>query len=226
MSKSIAIIGMSGTGKSTSIRALNPETTFVVSVANKELPFKGSNKLYTTINKNNPKGNLLNSHDNDTILNTLNYINGGRPEINTVIVDDSQYLMAYEFMHRAKENGYNKFTEIAQKHFNLIEYSKTLRDDLLVVFMYHPEVDTDALGNKTIKAKTIGKLLDSAITLEGMFATVLYTEATKNPNGGMQYSFVTQNTGNNTGKSPDGMFDLRMPNDLQLVRDKMIEYYS
>ena len=64
--------------------------------------------------------------------------------------------MAYEFMHRAKENGYNKFTEIAQKHFNLIEYSKTLRDDLLVVFMYHPEVDTDALGNKTIKAKTIG----------------------------------------------------------------------
>ena len=70
------------------------------------------------------------------------------------------------------------------------------------------------------------KLLDSAIILEGMFATVLYTEATKNPNGGMQYSFVTQNTGNNTGKSPDGMFDLRMPNDLQLVRDKMIEYYS
>ena len=88
MSKSIAIIGMSGTGKSTSIRALNPETTFVVSVANKELPFKGSNKLYTTINKSNPKGNLLNSHDNDTILNTLNYINSGRPEINTVIIDD------------------------------------------------------------------------------------------------------------------------------------------
>ena len=226
MSKSIAIVGMSGTGKSSSSKTLNPKTTFIVSVASKELPFKGSNKVYTVLNKDNPTGNLLNTHDSNLVSTTLDYINSKRPEINLVLIDDAQYLLSYEYMARAKENGFSKFTDIAQKHFNLINKSKELRDDLLVVFMYHPEIDTDALGNKTIKAKTIGKMLDSAITLEGMFTTVLYTDVSKNAENILQYSFITQNSGNNTGKSPEGMFDLKIPNDLEYVRTKLLEYYN
>lgn len=223
MSKSIAIIGMSGTGKSTSVRHLNPNNTFIVSVASKELPFKGSGKSYIPLTKDG--GNLLNTSDSNTVVKTLEYINSNRPEINTVVIDDAQYLLSYEYMARAKETGFTKFTDIAQKHFNLVNLSKALRDDLLIVFMYHPEIDTDALGNKTIKAKTIGKMLDSAITLEGMFSIVLYTEVAKTENG-LAYTFVTQNSGNNTGKSPDGMFDLRIPNDLEFVKNKIIEYYN
>lgn len=225
MSKSIAIVGMPGTGKSTSLRSLNPEQTFVVSCAGKELPFKGSSRLYVPITKENPKGNLLNSADVNTITQTLAYINDKRPEIKTVFIDDAGYTMAFEYMARAKENGYNKFTEIAQKHFNLVNYSKTLRDDLLIVFTYHLEQDTDALGNKTIKIKTVGKLLDSAITIEGMFSVVLYTEVTKVDNA-LNYGFLTQNSGNNTGKSPEGMFEYRIPNDLDYVTQKLHEYYA
>lgn len=226
MSKSIAIVGMPGTGKSTSIRNLNPETTFIISCTGKEQPFKGADKLYRPMTKDNPNGNLLNTSDINTILNTLSYINTKRPEINVVVIDDAGYTMSFEYMARAKETGYNKFTDIAQKQFNLINTSKTYRDDLLIVFTYHLEVDSDALGNKTIKIKTVGKLLDSAITIEGMFAVVLYTETAKNQENMVEYHFITQNTGNNTGKSPDGMFDLRIPNDLELIRSKMNEYYS
>jgi hypothetical protein len=226
MSKSIAIVGMPGTGKSTSLRSLNPETTFIVSCAGKELPFRAANKLYTPLSTGNPNGNLINTADINTILSTLTYISNKRPEINVVVIDDAGYTMSYEYMARAKENGYTKFTDIAQKHFNLINMSKTFRDDLLIVFTYHLEVDSDALGNKTIKIKTVGKLLDSAITIEGMFAVVLYTEVAKNQENVVEYHFVTQNTGNNTGKSPDGMFDLKIPNDLELIRSKMNEYYS
>ena len=159
------------------------------------------------------------------ILGCLNYINEKRPEIKTIIVDDYQYTMANEYMRRANETGFKKFTEIAQNAWSVINAVKSMRDDLLVVFMMHSETTFDAHGNKVTKAKTIGKMMDNVVTLEGMFTIVLYTDVTKSENG-MTYSFITQNDGANTGKTPKDMFgSVKIPNDLTLVA-KAIEDYQ
>jgi hypothetical protein len=132
--------------------------------------------------------------------------------------------MANEYMRRANETGFKKFTEIAQNAWSIINAVKSMRDDLLVVFMMHSEVTFDAHGNKVTKAKTIGKMMDNVVTLEGMFTIVLYTDVTKSETG-MDYSFITQNDGANTGKAPKDMFgSVKIPNDLNLVAEAIEQY--
>jgi len=224
MAQEVLIVGASGTGKSTSIENLNPESTFIVNVARKALPFKGWKTKYPTFDKENPKGNFCSTDVPHEILGCLNYINEKRPEIKTIIVDDYQYTMANEYMRRANETGFKKFTEIAQNAWSVINAVKSMRDDLLVVFMMHSETTFDAHGNKVTKAKTIGKMMDNVVTLEGMFTIVLYTDVTKSESG-MTYSFITQNDGANTGKTPKDMFgSVKIPNDLTLVAQAIEEY--
>ena len=132
--------------------------------------------------------------------------------------------MANEYMRRANETGFKKFTEIAQNAWSIINRVKSMREDILIVFMMHSEVTFDAHGNKVTKAKTIGKMMDNVITLEGMFTIVLYTDVTKGEDA-MEYSFITQNDGTNTGKSPKGMFEtVKIPNDLLTVSIAIEEY--
>lgn len=196
----VLILGESGTGKSASLRNFNPEDLKVINVANKPLPFKN-------------KFESVSTDDYRAITKTL--------EMNdkkVAVIDDAQYLMANEFMRRATERGFDKFTEIAQNFWTLVNTVKDLPADQVVYFLAH--IERDANGNE--KIKTIGKLLDEKITVEGMFTIVLKTNVTDGV-----YSFITQNSGHDTVKSPIGMFpSIVIDNDLKYVDEKIRNYYE
>jgi hypothetical protein len=224
MAQEILIIGQSGTGKSTSLTELDSTTTAIINPAKKALPFKGFKSKYKEWNKENPTGNLFNVDNAAQIIQVLDYIDTKRPEIRNVIIDDANYIMAFEYIKRAKETGFQKFTDIGVNYSNIITKGCGLRENINFIVMMHPEVDTDALGNKIIKAKSVGKLVDQYLNIEGMFSIVLYTKVIKLEKG-LDYVFITQNDGSNTGKSPRGMFDaLEIKNDLSFVIKKIEEY--
>lgn len=196
----VMILGESGTGKSASLRNFAPEEIKVVNVAGKPLPFKNKFESISTDDYSKVKKELKNT------------------DKKCIVVDDSQYLMANEFMRRATERGYDKFTEIAQNMWDLICTVQQLPNDVIVYFLTHLERDQNGFE----KVKTIGKLLDEKITLEGMFTIVLKTNVTDG-----QYSFLTQNNGHDTVKSPIGMFpSYAIENDLKYVDDKIRNYYE
>ena len=134
-----------------------------------------------------------------------------------------QYLQAFEAMARVDEKGYSKFTDMAKHAFEVLQWSKSLREDLFVVIMTHSENTGDNL-NPYYKIKTQGKMLDSVITLEGLFTYVLFTKIVKNDSDEVQYKFVTNSDGTCTAKSPIGMFDKLIDNDLKFVIDRINEY--
>ena len=207
MSKAILILGESGTGKSASIESLDPAQTAIIKTIDKDLPFKGSSKY-----------NVLCSSNYAKIGNWLQSISKTKPEIKQIILDDFQYVMSIEYMNRALERGFNKFTEIGSHAWSVLNLLDKLRDDITVFVMSHTEIMEDG----RTKMKTIGKMLDEKIILEGLFTIVLYTCVENN-----NYYFLTQNNGNNTCKSPKGMFEtVKMPNDLKLVCDAVTAYYS
>lgn len=196
----VLILGESGTGKSASLRNFKPEDLKVINVADKPLPFKN-------------KFESIPTDDYRTIIKELKL-----NKKSVTVIDDAQYLMANEFMRRATERGFDKFTEIAQNFWTLVNTVKDLPDDQVVYFLAH--IERDANGNE--KIKTIGKLLDEKITVEGMFTIVLKTNVTDG-----QYSFITQNSGHDTVKSPIGMFpSVVIDNDLKYVDEKIRNYYE
>ena len=159
MSELCAVVGNSGTGKSSSIRTLNPESTFIINVARKPLPFKGAKKNYTPFHKQedgNMGGNLYNTSDVDQIEKALKYIDVKMPHIKTVVIEDAQYLMAFEAMDRAAEKGYEKFTQMAGHFYSVLKNAMNMRDDLKVFVLTHAENTGDVL-NPAWKIKTIGK---------------------------------------------------------------------
>lgn len=225
MANLIALVGNSGSGKSTSIRTLNPAETFIINVASKPLPFKGWKAKYTAWNKDNPNGNFINTSDVERISKILDYIEAKRPEIKNIILDDSQYLMAFEAMDRAKEKGFEKFTDIAQKFYSILKASISMRDDLNIIVSCHSENIGDGL-NPIYKIKTIGKMIDNVITIEGLFTYVLFTHI-ESDNGTNSYHFITQSDGTTTAKTPLDCFDsVLIPNDLQYVINKIEEFNS
>jgi hypothetical protein len=211
-------MGESGTGKSTSIRNLNPTETFIINVLNKPLPFRGYKRSYTRVSADGSTGNYYSSDNYEHIDLVIRKINAKRLEIKTLILDDFQYLMATEFMSRALERGYDKFSEIGKHAFDLLKLLPTLRDDLDVFVLTHSEANE--LGK--MKIKTIGKMLDQNIVIEGLYAMVLQTELTDG-----NYHFITQGDARHIAKSPMGMFEERnIPNDLAFVKNKMHDYYD
>lgn len=225
MSNLIAIVGNSGSGKSTSIRTLNPEETFIINVAGKPLPFKGWKSKYPTWSKSNPEGNFINTSNVDQISKILEYIEIKRPEIKNIILDDAQYLMAFEAMDRAKEKGFEKFTDIAQKFYSILKSSISMRDDLNIIVSCHAENVGDGL-NPIYKIKTIGKMIDNVITIEGLFTYVLFTHIEPSDSG-ISYHFITQSDGTTTAKTPLDCFETKLiPNDMQFVIDKINEFNS
>lgn len=228
MAELIGVVGESGSGKSTSLRNLDPKKTFIINVAGKPLPIKGFKKNYKnlTINKetNKYEGNLYNTSDVTKIGQMLKVIDKTMPEITAVIIEDSQYIMSFEAMDRAQEKGYNKFTEIASNFYSVLKNAMNMRENLKVCVLTHSE-NTGDVSSPHYKIKTIGKMLDSTITVEGLFTYVFFTVLSKDADDNIVHQFVTQSDGTNTAKSPMGCFnDLYIDNDLQYVFDKIDEY--
>ncbi len=214
------IMGASGTGKSTAIRTLPPDKTVIFSVSKgegKPLPFKGWKKSY---NKENKNFFVVSSAQQlkAMLIKGKQFIEQSKKY---VVVDDAQYLMGFEFLRRAREQGFNKFTELAQE---FVEIYDLLASYSVHCFMLQHTEDILVDGNRISKAKTLGKLIDDKITWEGLFSIVLMTDILRNDEG-VQYMFRTQSDGSNTCKSPMDMFeDLHIPNDLLLVANKIEEY--
>jgi len=141
-----------------------------------------------------------------------------KKDAKTYVIDDSQYLMAFEMFDRAKELGYNKFTDVALNFRSLVDFViKNTPADTIVYFLHH----TETTDTGKIKAKTSRKMLDNQLTLEGLFSIVLLCKT-----DGQEHYFETQSDGYSTCKSPMGMFDLKIDNDLKMVDDKIREYYE
>ena len=196
----VLILGESGSGKSASMRNFEPTDVSIFNVASKPLPFR----------KRLP---VKNNATYQTIYECLSH-----PNKKSYVIDDSQYLMAFEELDRAKETGFQKFTEMALNFSGLVRACiSNLPPDIIVYFLHH----TETTEQGRIKAKTVGKMIDSKLTLEGLFSIVLMTEVTKEG-----YFFLTQSDGYNTCKSPMEMFPFKMDNDLKLVDTTIREYYG
>ena len=226
MAELIAIVGESGSGKTTSIRNLNPEETFIISTTGKRPGIKGAVKKYPSfgINEGKVSGNFYVTSNVDNIAKVLNIIDKKMPHIKVVIIDDYQYVMGFEAMDRAKEKSYDKFTDMAQHAYQVIKAAMGMRDDLYVVVSTHSENTGDRI-NQYHKMKTLGKMIDSVITLEGLFTYVLFTTIQRDDDNKSTYKFVTNSDGTCTAKSPMGLFDeTYVDNDLDLVINRIKEY--
>ena len=167
-------------GKTTSVRNLNPEKTFIISTTGKRPGIKGANKKYSNfvIQDGKISGNFYASSNVDKIGTVLQLIDKKMPHIKTVICDDYQYVMGFEAMDRAKEKSYDKFVEIAQHMYSVFKEAMNMRSDLIFVVCTHSENAGDEMNPK-YKMKTVGKMLDNVIVLEGLFTYVLYTTLSK-----------------------------------------------
>ena len=219
MSNTVLIIGQSGTGKSSSIRNLDPKTTFILSVLDKPLPFKGYKKHYKSIKGwDDKEGNYLATDDWQRVIKCIQMVDRLRPEISTLIIDDLQYVLANEFMRRSSERGFDKYSELANHYWMIINAVMASRSNLLSILLSHNELDSSG----KYKVKTIGKLLDEKITIEGMFTTVLHSIVMDN-----EFKFLTNNDGVHTAKSPIGCFNEQyIDNDLLDVKNKIESYFN
>lgn len=226
MAELIAIVGESGSGKTTSIRNLDPEKTFIISTTGKRPGIKGAMKKYPTFSVQDGKiiGNFYVTSNVDQIAKVLQIVDKKMPHITTVIIDDYQYVMGFEAMDRAKEKSYDKFTDMAQHAYQVIKAAMNMRDDLYIVVSTHSENTGDRM-NPYFKIKTLGKMIDSVITLEGLFTYVLFTSVQKDEENKTSYKFITNSDGTCTAKSPMGLFsDLLIDNDLNMVINRIKEY--
>lgn len=220
MSKLVAIAGDTGVGKSTSISFLNPEDTYIINVAGKELPFKGSSKLYNAEKKNYKV--VENAKDTLALLNTLSE---KALHIKNIIIEDANYLMGFNMVDKATETGYTKFSVMAQDMKNLIQGAKKLRDDITVVYFSHIEEIEDSGDIVGYKLKTAGKLVDKEIKLDGLFTVVLYA-VPETKGDKTEYNFYTNRYKKYPAKSPHGMFpELKMENNLKTVIETVNKYY-
>lgn len=228
MAELIAIVGDSGSGKSTSIRNLDPEKTFIISTTGKRPGVKGAKKRYPDfkINRETKEmtGNFYTSSNIDSIKKMMQIVNTKMPEVSVLVIDDFQYLQAFEAMARVDEKGYGKFTDMAKHAYEALKTGMDMREDLFIVIMTHSENTGDNL-NPYYKIKTQGKMLDSVITLEGLFTYVLFTKVLKDDGENIEYKFVTNSDGTCTAKTPMGLFeDQLIDNDLDMVVRRIKEY--
>jgi len=232
MANKVLILGDTGSGKTSSVNALNPKSTFIICPDEKELPFRGWKKDYKTTYQTDSsskldlaKTNFYKTTSTKVVCNLLTKISEEMPHIKVVLIDTITSLMIGEYMRRIKEKGFEKFTDIASDTYNLLQMLDGLRDDLTVVVTSHTEDNYDSEGVLRTSFKVPGgKLIGGNIKVEGMFTTVLYSEVLMKSQI-PTFWFMTQNNGKNTCKSPAGMFDdIRIPNDLSKVLSKISEY--
>lgn len=213
MALPVLIMGQSGSGKTFSLKNFKQDEIGIISVEKGRLPFKSDLKVVR-----------LPKYENSADINTYAQANAAKyswimnaiakAKTKSIAIDDSQYLMANEMFDRSGEKGYDKFTDIAKNFRNLIHFINDLdQDDKIVYFLHHTEIGAD--GRE--KCKTIGKMLDEKLCVEGCFDIVIHCQ---------DHEFYTQGDKISTAKSPEGMFDPKIPNDLKFVDDKIREYYG
>lgn len=213
MSIPVLVIGRSGSGKTYSIKNFTPNEVGVISVEKGRLPFRSDIKV-AKVPKDPTGGEAkdaanLNAAKYAWIMRTIQ-----RAKCKAIVIDDSQYLLVNELFDRSYEKGYEKYVSMAQKFRDLIHFINDLEEeDKIVYFLHHSELDTD--GRE--KTKTIGKMLDEKLTVEGCFDIVIYCQ---------DHKFFTQANGQSTAKTPEDMFDLEIPNDLKAVDTAIREYYG
>ena len=196
----VMIYGQSGTGKSTSLRNFADDEVAVINVSGKPLPFR----------------NKLTTYDTDSYSKISSALN--KIERKSIVIDDATYLMVNEFMRTAKVAGYQKYTDMAVNFNSLVAQASQLENDKIVYFLGHSDLKDDG----TEHFKTIGKMLDNYVTVEGKFTIVLKTVVQDG-----KYYFSTHNSGQDTVKSPLGMFeDNYVDNDLKAVDTIIREYYG
>lgn len=203
MAQKVLILGESGTGKSASMRNFNSDEVFVINSAGKPLPFRSHFETVT------PSFRTLTSDIMKALKSTGKKV---------IVIDDVQYILSFPMMRRIKESGWDKWNDIQGDFFNIIQACDDLPEDVIVYFLSHLQRTDD--GHE--KIKTVGKMLDEKITIEGLFTVVLKTIVTDG-----KYYFQTQNNGMDTVKSPIGMFDTyAIDNDLKYVDTKIRNYYE
>lgn len=196
----VLVLGASGSGKSTSMRNFEESEIGIFNVAGKPLPFR----------KKLPKV------DNATYEKIYKVLK--EPKLKKYVIDDSQYLMAFESFDHAKETGYGKFTNMALNFRNLIDFIiRSTPADCIVYMLHHTELSEDG----KLKAKTLGKMLDNQLTVEGLFSIVLLCQVE-----GSEHYFITNSDGSNPAKSPMDMFEMKIENDLKFVDTTIREYYE
>ncbi len=197
----VLILGESGSGKSASLRNFEPEDVSIFNVAAKPLPFRKKLPSRST-------------SDYGVIMQGIQ-----SSAKKSFVIDDSQYLLCFESFAKAKEMGYGKYTDMALHFYDLVQFViRQTPPDVIVYFLHHTET---AENTGKIKAKTMGKMLDNQLTLEGLFSIVLmcFTD-------GKKHLFITQSDGKTTAKSPMDMFPTEIDNDLKAVDQAIRAYYE
>ncbi|NBW33734.1 MAG: hypothetical protein EBR30_01615 [Cytophagia bacterium] len=221
-SKLIGIVGQTGTGKSTAIKHLDPKETYIINVAKKELPFKGSEKLYNTENRN-----YAEIDDAVKIRERLRKLSDDAPHIKNIVIEDSNYIMGFTIVSKATDVGFTKFSVMAKDMVDMFREARKLREDITIFYITHPETIEDGGDIVGYKIKTAGKMIDNQVLLEGLLTVCLYTYVEENKDGTATYSLITNRFKKMPAKSPDGMFaDIKIPNNLQLVVDTVKKYYN
>lgn len=217
MNNAILILGESGSGKSTSIRTLPPEETFIINVIGKSLPFRDANKNYKPLSTDGLTGNYYCSDKTFDIKRAINLVNKKRPEIKYLVIDDLGYNIMNDFMRNALVKGYEKFSSLGKDFSDLINGVNELRDDLFCFCMMHVESDNQG----RTKPKTVGKMIDQYVCIEGKFSYVLHTLV----NDG-RYQFITNSDGIHMSKTPMDLFPQHIDNDLMYVVDSINIYLN
>lgn len=197
----VLICGESGSGKSASLRNFAPDDVSIFNVAAKPLPFRKKLPVKSTADYGVIMAGIKSSKKK------------------AFVIDDSQYLLCFESFAKAKEVGYQKYTDMALHFYNLVQFViRETPPDVIVYFLQHTETDSNT---GKVKAKTMGKMLDNQLTLEGLFSIVLFCVT-----DGKRHRFITQSDGYTTAKSPMELFDLEIDNDLKAVDSAIREYYE
>lgn len=229
MSNLICLAGQSNTGKSTSLRTLDPKSTFIISCTNKQLQIPGFRKKYPKVEIKDKKlvGNWYVSNNYAQIGKVLSAVSNTRPEIKVVVLDDINYLLSNETFENALDKGYTKFSVMAKNYYDLLADCQLLRDDLTVVVITHTEnYGTDM--DPQYRMWTTGKMLTQQINLDGMFSYIIYSDRyIDDTDDEVHYRFKTRTDGNDTCRSVAGCFTEKyIEPDMKAVIDRINEFES
>ena len=213
MARVICIMGDSGSGKTTSMRNLDPKTTYYIDADKKGLSWKGWRNQYNENNKN-----YLRNDDTNIVRKYVHKLATSCPKIKVIVIDTINGLMIADEMRRSKEKGYDKWTDLAACVWDLVCEAHEYRDDLTIIFTAHTQVERDDSGYVFTRIKTSGKKLDK-IVLESKFTTVLLAKCVDG-----KYLFETH-ANSSTAKSPMGAFEEQeIENDIVKVIDALAEF--